>query len=129
MKRKSFMSISTILFISLAIFAGLLLYGNPKPVSAEHSVSGDLTALDAGDVSAYRWQAMGDYYLGSQTKDLTTLGVGDVAAYRWQAMAEYYLGSQTKDLTTLDAGDVSAYRWQAMAEYYLGSAAGDLISQ
>jgi hypothetical protein len=80
----------------------------------------DLTTLDAGDAAAYRWQAMGRYYMGQPpTTDLTTLSADQVSAYRWQAMARYYAGqTATTDLRTLNAGDALAYRWLAMAQYY-----------
>ena len=54
-----------------------------------------------------------------QTVDLRTLSAGDISAYRWNAMANYYANqAQNVDLRTLSAGDISAYRWNAMANFY-----------
>lgn len=54
-----------------------------------------------------------------QTVDLRTLSPADVSAYRWNAMADYYAAqAQSVDLRTLSAGDISAYRWNAMAAFY-----------
>jgi hypothetical protein len=61
--------------------------------------------------------------------NLTTLSAADVSAYRWQAMADFYAAQQAQipvtggDLTTLSAVEVSAYRWQAMADFYANQAA------
>jgi hypothetical protein len=62
-------------------------------------------------------------------QNLTTLSATDVTAYRWQAMADFYAAQQAQipvtggDLTTLSAADISAYRWQAMADFYTNQAA------
>ena len=56
--------------------------------------------------------------------DLTTLNDAEVSAYRWQAMAQFYAGqTATQNLTTLSDAEVSAYRWQAMAAFYADQAA------
>lgn len=65
---------------------------------------------------------------GSQlSKPLTSYDAAEASAYRWQAIADYYLehhgavpGSQLpKPLTEYDAAEASAYRWQAIANNYL----------
>lgn len=56
--------------------------------------------------------------------DLTTLDAADISAFRWIAMAEFYAANMEKmvtanvDLTTLDAEEISAYRWNAMTKFY-----------
>src|SRR6056300_822165 len=54
-----------------------------------------------------------------QTIDLRTLSAEEISAYRWNAMANFYSDqAQSVDLRTLSAGDISAYRWNAMANFY-----------
>ena len=61
-------------------------------------------------------------------QNLTTLSADDVSAYRWEAMADFYAAPQAQipvtggDLTILSAADVSARRWQAMADFYASQA-------
>lgn len=99
--------------------------------SASHdATTNDLTALNAADISAFRWTAMAEFYasnselLGTANVALTALDAADISAFRWAAMAEFYavnnelLGTANVDLTTFDAADISAFRWAAMAEYY-----------
>lgn len=76
--------------------------------------SGTLPAFSAGQPSA---------------QNLTALSAADITAYRWQAVADFYAASQAQipvtggDLTTLSANEVSAYRWQAMADFYTSQTA------
>jgi hypothetical protein len=45
----------------------------------------------------------------------------DLSAYRWQAMANFYKDNDLLNSGTFDsaaAADLSAYRWQAMANFY-----------
>jgi hypothetical protein len=65
----------------------------------------------------------------SAGQNSTALSASDVSAYRWQAMAEFY-SSQAglvpvtgENLATISAADISAYRWQAMAAFYSKQAA------
>ena len=94
-----------------------------EPEAGQSTFAGrDLTTLSADDITAYRWQAMAQYYARTPIRemDLTTLSAEDILAYRWQAMAQYYAQVSTNgsDLTTLSSDDITAYRWQAMARYY-----------
>jgi len=100
------------------IVAVILLVGAGIGVPAVLGSTSNLTTLSAEDVSAYRWNAMADYYSKLQVSDLTTLSEADISAYRWNAMADYYSKLQVSDLTTLSAEDITAYRWNAMADYY-----------
>lgn len=100
------------------IVASILLVGAAIGVPSVFGSTSSLTTLSADDVSAYRWQAMADYYTRLQSVDLTALSAEDVSAYRWGAMADYYSKSQTGDLTTLSAEDITDYRWQALVDYY-----------
>ena len=55
----------------------------------------DLTKLSPADVSAYRWIAMGEYFVEEPSGisvDLRTLSADDVMAYRWISMARFYAG-------------------------------------
>jgi predicted metalloprotease with PDZ domain len=64
------------------------------------------------NVSADRWQALGDSYL------TVNLRVRQADAARWQAMGEYYL-KHSALVSNFDANlvrDVSAARWQALGE-------------
>jgi hypothetical protein len=78
----------------------------------------------AADLSAYRWQAMANFYkdndlLNSGTFD--SVAAADLSAYRWQAMANFYKDNDLLNSGTFDsaaAADLSAYRWQAMANFY-----------
>jgi len=68
------------------------------------------------------------------SKPLTSYDAAEASAYRWQAIANYYLkhhgavlGSQLpKPLTEYDAAEASAYRWQAIANYYLHPGSGGI---
>ncbi len=59
-------------------------------------------------------------------KPLTSYDAEEASAYRWQAIADFYLKHQgvvpgwylPKPLTEYDAEEASAYRWQAIANYY-----------
>jgi len=106
------------LIAGTSIVAVILLVGAGIGVPAVLGSTSNLTTLSAEDVSAYRWNAMADYYSKLQSADLTTLSAGDVSAYRLNAADDYYARHQSADLTTLSAADVSAYRWNAMADYY-----------
>ena len=65
-----------------------------------------LTQYDAAEASAYRWQAIANFYQELET----------------QAQAGAHLPSTgarlQKSLTEYDAAEASAYRWQAFADYY-----------
>ena len=77
----------------------------------------------AADLSAARWQAMGEFYEknGMLTRDnFDYEKAADLSAARWQAMAKYYAdqGLLTReDFDYEKAADISAARWQAMAEF------------
>jgi hypothetical protein len=113
--------------LAISAFSGIAM----NRANASHEVGyGDLTTLDAADISAYRWIAMAEFYAANSEQmeaanvDLTTLDAEEISAYRWNAMAKFYSnqiksqGSLTSNLTTLDAAEISAYRWNAMAKFY-----------
>lgn len=66
------------------------------------------------DVSAARWQAMGEYYskLSALVPNFDANLIRDVSAVRWQALGEAYLA------VNLKARQADVARWQAMGEYY-----------
>jgi hypothetical protein len=78
----------------------------------------------AADLSAYRWQAMADFYEnhGLLTRDnFDYEQAANNLAYRWQAMARFYEknGILTRDNFDYEqAANNLAYRWQAMARFY-----------
>ena len=111
MNRKAFIA-------GTIIVAAILLVGAAIGVPSVFGSTSNLTTLSAGDVSAYRWQAMAEYYHRLQSVDLTTYRADDISAYRWQAMADYYGKLQTGDLTTLSAEEITDYRWQALIDYF-----------
>jgi len=100
------------------IVAAILLAGAAIGVPSVLGSTSNLTTLSADDVSAYRWQAMADYYGRLQSVNLTTLSAADVSAYRWSAMADTYSKLQAGDLTTKSAEEITDYRWQALVDYY-----------
>ena len=114
--------------LRIAIVIGIVFVGAAGFFStrlfAQDVASSDLTTLSDDDISAYRWQAMADFYTdGSTLVDLTTLSDGDILSYRWQATANFYTDNPTLvDLTTLSDGDILSYRWQAIANFYADQA-------
>jgi uncharacterized protein affecting Mg2+/Co2+ transport len=86
--------------------------------------------VEAADLSAARWQAMGDFYekQGMLTRDnFDYVSAADLSAARWQAMGDFYekQGMLTRDNFDYEqAADLSAARWQAMGEYYVEQASG-----
>lgn len=72
--------------------------------------------LDAADLMAYRWNAMAQAY---KSKGLLNYhdNPDDLLAYRWLATARGYekLGLLNDGM---DPGDLTAYRWNAMADWY-----------
>jgi len=93
------------------------------PVGQVRSV--DVSGFDyerAADLSAYRWQAMAQFYKdhGLLTRDdFDYVKSANVLAYRWRAMAQFYKDHDM--LTRFDddaAADNMAFRWLAMARYY-----------
>ena len=78
----------------------------------------------AADLSAARWQAMGDFYekRGMLTRDnFDYEQAADVSAARWYSMGKFYedQGLLTRDNFNYEqAADVSAARWQAMGKFY-----------
>jgi uncharacterized protein affecting Mg2+/Co2+ transport len=80
--------------------------------------------VEAADLSAARWQAMGDFYekQGMLTRDnFDYVSAADLSAARWQAMGDFYeeQGMLTRDNFDYEqAADLSAARWQAMGEFY-----------
>lgn len=83
---------------------------------------GDLRTLSAGDISAYRWEALARFYASQPNAgtDLTGLSPADNSGHRRQPPRRFY-ASQPKagvDLTSLSPADISAYRWQALAHFY-----------
>lgn len=117
----------TFQYLRIAIVIGALVAGAVGPFSTQVFAqdAADLTTLSDGDISAYRWQAMAEFYaVQPAVSDLTTLSDGDISAYRWEAMAEFYtVQPAVSDLITLSDGDILAYRWEAMAEFYDGQPA------
>lgn len=88
--------LAAILVLVLAVATIMFFSGALPAFSASQPAGQDLTTLSAADISAYRWQAMADFYTTQQAQipvagvDLTTLSTADVSAYRWQAMADFY---------------------------------------
>jgi hypothetical protein len=95
MNKRIFMYATLVLISVLSIFAfsSTVIAGFNE---SHEAPAVDLTTLDAAEISAYRWNAMGHFY---ETHNEST----DVPAV---------------DLTTLDAAEISAYRWNAMGHYY-----------
>ena len=109
-----------------------------EPQAEQATIAGrNLTTLSSDEVSAYRWQAMADFYEKNGLLRSDALDYEQAAnnmAARWIAMAEYYKAhgmltraeslvpvtgfTADKLLTDYDAGEASAYRWRAMAQYY-----------
>lgn len=132
--RKKFNLIGT-LVLAVVLIASVVGFVNLTSVSASHDLPvGDitnlraadmavshaelvsnLTLLNPGDVSAYRWNAIGNFYK-SQSSDLTLLDAGDVSAFRWNAMAKFYAAQ------TASTGDSYAYRWVEMSNFYAAQA-------
>lgn len=80
-------------------------------------------------IMIYRSGALPAFSVGQPAaQNLTTLSSDDVSAYRWEAMADFYAAPQAQipvtggELTILSAADVSARRWQAMADFYASQA-------
>ena len=115
---------ATLQFLRIALVIGVVFVGAAGFFStrlfAQDVASTELSTLSDDDISAYRWQAMADFYTdGPALVDLTTLSDGDILSYRWQATANFYTDDPTLvDLTTLSDGDILSYRWQAMANFY-----------
>ena len=102
------------LFLALLVVA-LLSAGLP---SFARSQSFDAQTTD---VTAVRWQAMGEFY--AENGLLADHFYADAAvaqAARWQATGEFYLqnGLLTDGFYT-DAAVAQAARWQDMGEFYL----------
>jgi len=80
--------------------------------------------VEAADLSAARWQAMGEFYeeQGMLTREnFDYEQAADFSAARWQAMGEFYeeQGMLTRENFDYEqAADFSAARWQAMGEFY-----------
>jgi hypothetical protein len=112
-----------------------------SPVGAEHTET-HMSPVDAkltqyirqdhvyehdAEISAMRWQAMGEFYekQGLLTRDSFDYDkAADLSAARWQAMGKFYeeQGLLTRDSFDYDkAADLSAARWQAMGEFYKDS--------
>jgi hypothetical protein len=109
-----------LLFGTLVLIAVLSISAFSSGPESEFNVDQDgqadhLTEFDPGDISAFRWNAMADYYAGQNGEqsvlfsDLTTFDAAEIVAYRWNAMADYYAGQNGEksvlisDLTTFDA--------------------------
>jgi hypothetical protein len=88
--------LAAILILVLAFAIVTFLSGVLPAFSAAQPAAQNLTTLSTDDVTAYRWQAMADFYAAQQAQipvtggDLTTLSADDVTAYRWRAMADFY---------------------------------------
>ena len=63
----------------------------------------------------------GRFYTRQPAANLTALNAADVSAYRWLALARFYTGQRATNLTTLSAADILAYRWQAWPSSVPGS--------
>ena len=131
-QKVSLQQIFPVLLVLLLIGAvGLLSQGviDPPAIQAISELSSSRTEQvfdyeQAADLSAARWQAMGEFYeeQGMLTRDNFDYGkAADLSAARWQAMGEYYeeQGMLTRDnFDYEEAADLSAARWQAMGEFY-----------
>ena len=56
----------TILFVSVLVFLAINLGDMAASNESRNATSSNLTLLEAGDISAYRWEAMGRAYEGRQ---------------------------------------------------------------
>lgn len=98
-----------------------------KSASAEVIVANQPPLIVAADLSAARWQAMGESYAkrGLLTHDnFNYQQAAELSSARWQAMGESYerQGLLTRDSFDYEqAADLSAARWQAMGESFSGS--------
>jgi hypothetical protein len=122
-----------LLALLLVTATGILVLNMINPGAIQFSPSlpvgqvrtGDVAGFDyarAADPSAYRWQAMAQYYKdhGMLTRDdFDYVKSASVLAYRWRAMAGFFKDNDM--LTRFDtsaAADNLAYRWRAMAQFY-----------
>ena len=103
---------SKVIISGLLIVAVILMVGAVVAVPMAQATVSKVASPSAADVSAARWQALGEYY---SMRNVSFLSAADVSAARWQALGEYY---SMRSASFLSAADVSAARWQALGEYY-----------
>ena len=90
-------------------------------IKAFSTVNENTVNASLRDVSAARWQALGDYYSKySASVPNFNASLRDISAARWQALGDYY-SKYSASVLKFDASlrDVSAARWQALGESYL----------
>ena len=83
------------------------------------SIDASLESASADEASAYRWQAMVNYYEENDllSRSVPVLDAADISVARWMAAAKFYEENGLLNVVT-DPGNVSAARWQAMADFY-----------
>jgi hypothetical protein len=131
MSKKATLQIFTpLIIIALMAITIFALYKPPTNIDtnslfrSRSGVQNTFNSAGAADLSAYRWQAMANFYaenglLNSRTFD--SAAAADLSAYRWRAMANFYADNDLLNSRTFDsaaAADLSAYRWRAMGEFY-----------
>lgn len=126
---------SKVILAGFLIVSAIILVGAWIGVPQVLGSSSKYIAPAASDVSASRWQALGEAYSSRQgmwkmaPADISTaralsiseakpvLSAGDISALRWQALGEAY--SARQGTWTMAPADISAARWQALGEAYL----------
>jgi len=90
-------TVRMLVLVGVLVISALALMSNTRASGP----TGSLTSLDAGDISAYRWEAMGRFYddLAAPADGLKSLDADDISAYRWEAMGRFYLDHAAPDLT------------------------------
>jgi len=76
-----------VIYFGLLLVAVILLAGAVVGVPMAQASASKAASRSASDVSAARWQALGEYYSMSSAPSLSA---SDVSAARWQALGEYY---------------------------------------
>lgn len=130
MTKKTAVQIFTPLLVVVVLATALISISRPAPdiqidsLLSRPSVVRPFDYEAAANLSAYRWQAMANFYEdnGLLTRDdFDYEAASNLSAYRWQAMANFYKDNGLLTRENFDyeaAANLSAYRWQAMASYY-----------
>jgi hypothetical protein len=102
-----------VIFIGFALVAVILLVGAVVGVPLAQASASKAVTGSIANVSAARWQALGESY---SQRSAPSLAVANVSAARWQALGESYI---LRGTSSQSAADVSAARWQALGESFL----------
>jgi hypothetical protein len=137
MKRKSFIPLSGLLFISIAVLTGWLLIGNPQPVAAASIQTGDLINLEMADVSAYRFILVEPGFWSRQVPSISLQAAGNEFASQraiqaWYARNQGIADLQSAGIELASQRAIEAWyaRNQGLAEFNLsgGNTAAELLS-